>query len=153
MAESYVIDSNLLILYVVGQVDRGLIQRHRRVRHFRIEDFERLREMIGQVGTVYVTPNTLTETSNLLNIGRGPLRERLFGRLRDLIGQSVEVVVSSEDAAQRDEFTRLGLTDSVLLEAISPQRPLLTVDVELFQAAWSVKPNSAIHFPVQALAV
>ena len=149
MAASYMVDANLLVLLVVGMADRRLIGRHRRVKHFGANDFDRLRAMLDQADRVFVTPNTLTETSNLLNIGRGPERERVFDALQYLIEHSIEVVVPSVDAARREEFNRLGLTDSALLESISAERPLLTVDVELFRAAWTAKPFSAINFNVQ----
>lgn len=149
MAGAYVIDANLLVLYVVGSVDRNLILRHRRVRHFSPEDFDRLSDILEEADRVYVTPNTLTETSNLLNVGRDHTRERVYDTLKELIEGSIEVIVPSVEAAQRSEFSRLGLTDSVLLEAISVERPLLTVDVELVRAAWIAKPYSAINFSVQ----
>ena len=149
MATNYIVDSNLLVLYVIGNVDRNLIGRHRRVKHFGVQDFDRLSVLLEQAEAVFVTPNTLTEASNLLNLGRDRERERVFKGLRELIEGSIEVVVPSVDGARRSEFDRLGLTDSVLLESISAERPLLTADVELVRAAWSVKPFSAINFNVR----
>ena len=149
MAESYVLDSNLLVLYVVGMVDRNLIRSHRRLKHFRGEDFDRLRQLVDDADAIYVTPNTLTETSNLLNTGRDQERELVFAALKELIGGCIEVVVPSKHGARRAEFARLGLTDAVLLECISAERPLLTVDVELVRAAWTITPFSAINFNVR----
>ena len=40
-------------------------------------------------------------------------------------------------AARNSAFAWLGLTDTVLLEAISAKRPLITVDLELYSAALS----------------
>lgn len=59
------IDANLLVLLVVGSVDRRLVARHRRTRTFLPEDYDRLVEVIQDV-QVFVTPNTLTEASNHL---------------------------------------------------------------------------------------
>ena len=60
------VDANLLVLFVVGSTDTGLIAKHRRLRTLDPEDYERLADMVARAGRVLVTPNTLTEASNLL---------------------------------------------------------------------------------------
>ena len=39
----FFIDANLLVLLVIGAVDRALVGRHRRARRFAPEDYDRLR--------------------------------------------------------------------------------------------------------------
>ena len=95
---------------------------------------------------VYVTPNTLTETSNLLAQHREPERSRFFDRLRYIIQESEEIVVASTIASKRPEFRRLGLTDAALLEAVTADTPLLTVDLALYLAALEKDPSSAVNF-------
>ncbi len=140
------IDANLLVLFVVGSVDHELIRKHRRLRGFTAEDYERLVNIIDQVARVYVTPNTLTETSNLLAQHGEPERSRFFDRLRFVIDESEEIVVASTTAAHRTEFRRLGLTDATLLEVVSGETPLLTVDLDLYLAAIEKDPSSAFNF-------
>ena len=53
---------------------------------------------------------------------------QFFKMLRFLIENSTEVVVASADASRTSAFTRLGLTDAALLEVVSPETPLLTVE-------------------------
>ena len=136
------IDANLLVLVVIGSVDRDLISKHRRTRRFTPEDYDRLLTMIQEVEQVFVTPNTLTETSNLL----GTKDSRFLEYLRFLIEKSKEVIVSSAAAARNRAFPRLGLTDAALLEVISAERPLITVDLELFSAALEKGEEVAINF-------
>ena len=62
----YFIDANLFVLLVVGSVERDLIGKHRRLREYSVEDYNTLVILLEQVVQVFVTPNTLTETSNLL---------------------------------------------------------------------------------------
>ena len=126
------IDANLLTLLVVGAVDRKLIEKHRRTRQFLEADYDRLRTMIRNV-RIFVTSHTLTETSNLL--AKKPVDRRLLQGLRALIRDSNEITVLGETAARNRHFLRLGLTDAGLLQEISPQRPLLTVDFDLYQTA------------------
>ena len=142
----FFIDANLLVLLVVGSVDRNLIRKHRRLQRFNVHDYDRLLDLIGQHDQVFVTPNTLTETSNLLAQHGEPGRSRFFDRLRFIIERSEEVVVVSKVAASHSEFPRLGLTDAVLLEAITAKTPLLTVDFDLYRAALAKAPNAAVNF-------
>ena len=60
------IDSNLLVLLTVGSVGRDLIAKHRRLREYTAEDYGILVDLLSRFDQVFVTPNTLTETSNLL---------------------------------------------------------------------------------------
>lgn len=142
----FFIDANLLVLLVVGSVGQNLIRKHRRLQIFNAEDYDRLPDLIGHYDRVFVTPNTLTETSNLLAQHSDPERSRFFDRLQLIIEKSEEVVVVSKVAASNSEFSRLGLTDAVLLEAISAETPLLTVDLDLFRAALVKAPNAAVNF-------
>ena len=142
----YFIDANLLVLFVVGRVDRNLIAKHRRLREYTEEDYDILLTLLNPVDELYVTPNTLTETSNLLGQHAEPERSMLLNELRGLIQRSQEVVVSSAQASNNREFPQLGLSDAALLEAITPETPLLTVDLDLFIAALQKGYYTAINF-------
>ena len=120
--------------------------KHRRTRRFTVEDYERLIRATSPVGELRVTPNTLTEASNLLGQHGEPQRSQLLLTLRALIERSPETVVPSADAARHVAFPRLGLTDAALLEAVSTDAPLLTVDFDLYVAALESGEESAINF-------
>ena len=137
MAAGYFVDSSLLTLLAVGNEDRSLIAKHRRLRGYAPEDYDALTALISRTdsGKIFTTPNTLTETSNLIGQHGDPERSRLFARLRSLIVESVEIVAASADASSNDSFKRLGLTDAALLEVVSPQTPLLTSDARLYLEA------------------
>lgn len=140
------LDANLLVLLVVGATDRRLIAKHRRLSTFREEDYDILIDMVGNVDEILVTPNTLTEASNLLAYHYEPERSRLFGVLRSLVEKQEEVVVTSRAASHNKEFIRLGLTDAALLEVVSNSNPLVTVDLDLYLAAISKEAESAYNF-------
>ena len=140
------IDANLLVLFVVGRTSRQLIAKHRRLREFSVEDYDRLIGMLDTVDQVVVTPNTLTETSNLLAQHREPERSRLLDVLRYVIESSQEITVASVDASHSRAFRRLGLTDAAVLHVISAETPVLTVDLDLFIAASTKDPNAAVNF-------
>lgn len=142
----YFIDANLLVLLVVGRTDRNLIPKHRRLRVFAKEDYDLLIRFINQVDRIYVTPNTLTETSNLLAQHADPELSLFFDELRFIIHESEEVVIASKVASANSRFSRLGLTDAALLEAASEETPVLTVDLDLYLAALEKGTYTAVNF-------
>lgn len=146
MPSALFIDANLIVLLVVGLVGRDLIAKHRRTREFVVEDYDRLSGVVSRVGTIRVTPNTLTEASNLLGQHGEPQRSQLLLKLRALIERSQESVVASLDAARHGVFPRLGLTDAALLEVVLADAPLLTVDLKLYEAALARGEEAAINF-------
>ena len=142
----FFIDANLLLLLIVGSVGRDLISKHRRLRRFTVEDFDRLINLLDRVEQVFVTPNTLTETSNLLGQHADPERSRFFDRLKFIIQESKEIVVASTVASHNNAFKRLGLTDAVLLEVATAETPLVTVDLDLYLEALAKGQDTAVNF-------
>ena len=140
------IDAGLLVLLIVGNVGRNLVEKHRRLQGYSSEDFDILIDLLDPVDQVFVTPNTLTEASNLLAQHGDPERSRFFDRLRQFIQESNEIVVASVDAAGNSAFPRLGLTDAALLEVITEETPLITVDFQLYIAALNKDVGAAINF-------
>ena len=142
------LDSNLLVLLIVGSVGRDLISKHRRLQGYTAEDYDLLLDLLERVERVFVTPNILTETSNLLGQHGEPERSYFLEALRSVIQDTEEVFVSSESAASNAEFIRLGLTDAVLLESVTEDIPLITADSELYFAVMGKSRNAptAINF-------
>ena len=140
------VDANLLVLLVAGLTRRGLISKHRRLREYSVEDYDLLIRILEQAGSVFVTPNTVPEASNLLSHHGEPERSNLMTTLGKLIEESHETVIPSKEASSDNRFVRLGVTDVALLRAASPKTPLLTVDLDLFLAASAQSGASAINF-------
>ena len=130
----------------MGETGKELIAKHRRLRTFQVEDYERLARLVNEIDHVLVTPNTLTEASNLLAQHGEPERSRFFTVLKALIEESEEIVVASQIASRNSEFNRLGLADAALLEAVSSSTPVVTTDFNLYLAASNRDPNSAFNF-------
>ena len=131
------IDSGLLVLLVVGQTGEDLIAKHRVLQRFRTKDYRQLVHLLSQFDQCIVTPNVLTETSNLLAQHADPERSKFFRVLHALINgfDFKEIVVQSKTASNNGQFIRLGLTDAALLEVVSKSTPLITVDLDLYLAA------------------
>jgi hypothetical protein len=132
-----VVDTNLLVLFVVGMTNRNLVAKHKRLRAFSLDDFDMLCRIIASSRQVLVTPNTLTETSNLLGHIDEPGRSRVFETFRAVIRSTTEEYVESRTACGAKEFLRIGLADSGLLEVAGKSRILLTADLDLYLCALS----------------
>jgi hypothetical protein len=144
--DGYFLDANLLVLLVVGSENRDLIPKHRRLEHYSAEDFDILLGLLENADRLYVTPNTLTETSNLVSQHGEPERSLLMRRLQYLIHGSEEIVVASIDASSNSRYQRLGLTDAALLELATTETPVLTVDLDLYLAAIESGEERAVNF-------
>ena len=66
--------------------------------------------------------------------------------LRYVIEEGREIVLASAEAARSPLFRRLGLTDAALFEAATAERPLLTVDLDLYLAVCSRDAGAAANF-------
>ncbi|MER2519411.1 MAG: hypothetical protein ABTQ34_01845 [Bdellovibrionales bacterium] len=88
--------------------------------------------------TVIVTPNTLTEASNMIRYIGDPARTEICQFFKAMIQVVTEEYHESKDTAGQRAFIRLGLTDSVLLCASQGLRTLLTSDLDLYLEATSL---------------
>jgi hypothetical protein len=136
MPKTVALDTNLLVLLVVGLTNRNYIPVHGRLRAYTVADFDLLNELIGASAGVVVTPNTLTEASDLLRQKiREPARSEIAGVFQALIQKLHERYVSSVAASTREEFLRIGLADSALLEMGKEDVVILSADLDLCVAA------------------
>lgn len=144
-ASPILLDTNLLLLFVVGTASREYVRKHKKLTEFTQEDYDTLKGLISRSPLVLLTPNTLTETSNLAAYIGEPARSAIFQVLRAIIVESQEVYISSRTAAERSEFIRLGLTDASLVEASTDEVAILTTDLDLYLAALA-KGSPAVNF-------
>jgi hypothetical protein len=82
------IDTNLLVLFVVGTAAKEYIVKHKKLTAFTVEDYDMLVRIVSGASEVLVTPNTLTETSNLAAYIGEPARSRVLAVLRTVIATS-----------------------------------------------------------------
>lgn len=143
-----ILDANLLVLLVVGLTAREYIAKHKRLQAYTVADFDLLTRQISGFTKVVVTPNTLTEASNLAAQIREPARSAILETFRRFLQlpTSDEQYIESRKASAEEMFIRLGLTDSVLLDVSSATATvLLTADLDLYLAAKSAG-REALNF-------
>lgn len=127
-----VFDSNLLLLYLVGLHDPGLIGdgKYNRLSKYVLEDFQilvRFRALFSRAAT---TPHILTELSNLANDFPESIKIKCFASFQTSFAQLDELHLPSRQAVQRPEFRFLGLTDCILAE-LTPNFLVVSDDARL----------------------
>jgi hypothetical protein len=130
------LDTSLLLLLVIGAVDKRWIGRHKRSKNFVARDWQLLLDHMGNA-TLVTTPHILAETSNLLRKGglAAPATDQLMSRLAQFISLAREQHIPARDVIGTQLYLRLGLTDAAILSIEEPDVHLLTTDVNLYIAA------------------
>lgn len=110
------------------------------------DGFDLLVEKLEEFSEVVLTPNTLTEASNILRHIGNPDRERLTHTLRSYIHGNPERYIGSEEVSNDATYIRLGLTDAALMRIGREQTTvLLSADNQLYLAA-SQQGFEAVNF-------
>ena len=129
--EGLLIDTNLLILYVIGLIDVNRIEENKRTRTYTKEDFYLLVNFISYFKKVVTTTNILTETSNLLE-GVEYQKIPVLSILPQIVENIEEHSLLSHPLMISNTrfFTKFGLSDMVSMELSKSQYLVLTDDLD-----------------------
>ena len=110
-----VVDTNLLVLLIIGSFDRSLITRFKRTQKYTVDDFDILVALLDCFPTrsPILTPQIWIETNSLVGQLAEPFRTQcLDTTFRQLVNISSERYLASKELAANQIFTRFGLTDA-----------------------------------------
>ena len=130
--KSLFIDTNLLLVLIVGALGPEQIERFKRTKAYTREDYALLLAFVGGFKRMLTTPNVLTEVSNLLDWLYEPLRRKAQVALGVLTAQFEEKYVASSEAATDPSFPLLGLSDVSILRSVGKDVTVLTDDLPLY---------------------
>ncbi len=130
-----IIDSNMLLLFIVGSINPKLLGLAKRVKEYRPIDYDILCTYLSLFTEIILLPNTVSEVSNLLDQYAEDRRQRCLEFLAGLTAARCEKYVPSDIAAQQPEYMALGITDAAILCALEKETYLLTADLDLYLAA------------------
>ena len=135
------IDTNSLVVLLIGLIDPQLIQSHKRTSIYEVQDFNNLLSFIGDFKKLIVLPNVWTEVDNLLNNFNRRHKESYIEQITKIIKLTSEKFLASKTALKSNGFFELGLTDSLLLEYAKECDVLITSDSQLsdYAIAYGVK--------------
>lgn len=127
--EGVVVDTNLLLLYVVGAQDPNRIDRFSRTDTFTADDFQLLDRLLGHFETAVTTPPILTEVSNLLGqLAKQPRRECMM-LFPELIPELDETHPASEEICDHPYFLQFRLTDAGIADVSDDSHLVVTDDL------------------------
>lgn len=132
------IDTNALILLIIGSIDPRLFKNHKRTSIYSNEDYEYLTEIIGEYNRLIVLPNIWTEVDNLLNDFSGRYKDVYVEKMKYATREISEEYLKSFEATQNYAFFDLGITDTQVLSISKKCDFLITADSRLSDYAISL---------------
>lgn len=136
------IDTNSLVVLIVGLINPSLFQSHPRTSIYNEDDFNDLITLIGNLENLVILPNVWTELDNLLNKFTGTLKSDYVESVKKMLKKSTEKYIKSEIIfSYENYFYDLGFTDTILLECSKNCNLLITNDSMLsdYAKAFGIK--------------
>jgi len=133
--KSVLVDSSLLLLLLVGEIDPLHVRKFKRTQRYSEDDYWTLRSLLAAFETVVTTPNILTETSNLGGTLRSDYRRQFFSHIAMAAKTMLEEYRKSMECAALPMFGDFGLADTVAFSVAGNRHLLLTDDSHLAQYA------------------
>jgi len=133
---SVILDTNLIVLFVVGLTRTDIIEVHDNLSDYTITDYVNLSNLLNAFSDIILLPHVLAEVSSLSRQIKNPYRTMIQNNFRKFVELNGELSLPSIDAVRRNEFLRLGITDSAILNALDVLNTqsdcvLFTVDGDL----------------------
>ncbi len=126
-----VIDTNALILLIIGLILQKKIPEHKCLSIYEEQDYIDLVGIIGDINRPITLPNVLTEADNLLHGFTGEDKNSYIQVFLEIIRKTTEQYISSLTGAEHYSFIDIGLTDSLLLQISLNNDLLITSDSRL----------------------
>ena len=129
-ANGLLIDSNLLVLLLVGRANPARIANFKRTSAYDRADYRLLEEFISVFDRRLTTPHILTEVSNLVSLSGGEsVRARAL--TKDFVEMADELFESSRVVVKDHVFPGLGLTDDAIAK-LGANALVITDDFALY---------------------
>ena len=125
------IDTNLLILLLVGSYNEDMISSFKRTTNYTVEDYRYLKVFLTGFEKHFYTPNILTEITNLTDSINSEPNFFFFQHMKYVLSAFKEESVSSDEIMQLKSFLKFGLTDALNCK-LSDKYLVLTDDLRLY---------------------
>ena len=137
--QGILVDTNILLLWFVGQVNRRRISTFKRTQKYNPEDYSLLLNILDGFQQVVTTPHILTEVNSLINQIQEPERSRCMALFELFLASQPEHLPKMEEFYTKSltltaspAFQRFGLADSSILDLAQGKYLVLTDDLKLF---------------------
>jgi hypothetical protein len=129
---SVILDTNVLLLWLVGQLEPSKIGAHRRLSEFSLQDLSNLNKLLEEFHYHLTLPQILTETSNLIGAGSQVICRGATEALALYCNRIVEHYRPSTEVVSSPVYLRLGLTDCAITMAAERGATVVTIDHGLY---------------------
>jgi hypothetical protein len=144
-AKGVLVDTNLLVLLLVGAVNPKRILNFKRTADFDIEDYELLVRLVNWFGKLIATPHVLSQVSDLAGLS-GKEQNAVRELFKLLVVENIEESYDESRVLVNDpDFARLGLADAAIATVCSRGSLVLTADLQL-QLALQARNIDALNF-------
>lgn len=145
MGRRLIIDTNLLLLLVIGAIEEGRhIRNSKRLNAFDKQDYQVVLRCMENFDKVFITPYIATEVSNLIDL-RGYARIKAYKMARVLFSQFKKINPVIDDDCAPDYFLNYGITDSSLI-LLAPNYHVLTDDRRILAALYTANPKTILPY-------
>jgi hypothetical protein len=128
------IDTNLLLLLVVGIHDRRRIGGFKRTSKYSVKDFQRIGGIAKEFQTIWTTPNIITEVDNLGRQLESREWPSFSNALKSLFPKMREEYKPTSEIIDGPLYSRFGITDGASLSFMKPFL-LISDDFALYHEA------------------
>lgn len=132
-SKGILVDTNILLLLFVGELNRKRIAKFKRTEQFTPQDYDLLIDLLQSFILIATTPTILTEVNSLLNQLGEPERSDCYKIFADGVAALLqETYVPSQKISSSDwSFLKYGLTDCSIAELTQNKYLVLTDDFKL----------------------
>lgn len=122
-----IIDTNLLILLIIGRYNINLISDHRKLRNYDNHDYNFVNFMARKSKVIYLTPGIISEVTNHLNPSDKHY-SKYFNKLISILQAFKEEYQSKNVLLVLSSFEKLGYTDSAIIDLSIKEKCLVLTD-------------------------
>ena len=144
-SRSLLIDTNILVLLIVGETNRLRIGRHKRTRTFAPEDHATLLNVLDSYDELWITSHCYAEASNLLRQTDAAFSYQLSLTLLSLAHRVRESHFPISVIREPVVAARLGVADAGFVHKAKSVTAFLTTDFRLYTEV-SRRYGNAINF-------
>jgi rRNA-processing protein FCF1 len=126
------IDTNLLLMLIVGDMDTTTMRAFKRTQGFTPQDYRTLQEIVVRFDRQMTTAHILTEVSNLGGQLAEGLKEAFTIAFRTQVESMEEIPIEAKRIIDISMFGRFGLTDTGIYLGSKDRYLVITTDAPLY---------------------
>ncbi|MFM2389759.1 MAG: hypothetical protein RLZZ437_1314 [Pseudomonadota bacterium] len=125
------LDTNVLVLFIVGSIRPEEIGKAKRIQEFDRDDFDLIAHFASQTREHISTAHVLAETSNFIGSGYQEITKGACEALGEYVTKLSEIPFPAKEIVSTEEYRLLGLTDAAVLLLSEGNTRVISTDFHL----------------------